>query len=650
MRLLNAKTYQLHSELGQDKPKYAILSHTWEEEEVLFEDIRRASRAGIESKRGFYKLKQACEQALADGYDFVWVDTCCINKGSSAELSEAINSMFRWYTEASVCYAYLSDAIYGKELPLSQSRWFGRGWTLQELLAPDHVHFYDRNWLYLGSRISLATEIASITGIHDMILIRGHTDPLPTAQVSRVACTRQLNSASYVCWYCGQTIEISVRKALLRLTIAQRMTWASKRETTRLEDSAYCLMGLFEVHMPLIYGEGAKAFYRLQEAILRSSRDHSILAFRATEAWARTQGSFSQLLAPHPSYFRDDIRNEWMPYAKAINMSLAGNSLSVELSICPLRSDDMCLDLFRGRYLGILDCTIGDDPLARPAILLEAIDGRKKRFRRCAAEPVLLQLSIGNVSEAVLLRRYADEVITRRVEYNPKDIKRCHITIVEEEVEEKERLWCPPVRINIAASTSSTYHEYVASPGFVGDYAVSSPKDTIHVIAFYSQDYEDYFIAWGSFAAPMDRDGFNEGLWCRVWTLSQLFELFECAQSSPREDVHIEDVVREVAFLSIADDYTPRAERFPARGEVFLSDSTSPKIKIKAFVSRISFLGRAASQINVIAETQDEAHSGKAVTVKQRDDTEHTSVAKLVDADESDIAPYLEMPIFDMAD
>ncbi|KAI1566051.1 HET domain containing protein [Pyrenophora tritici-repentis] len=650
MRLLNAKTYQLHSELGQDKPKYAILSHTWEEEEVLFEDIRRASRAQIESKRGFYKIQRACEQALADGYDFVWIDTCCINKGSSAELSEAINSMFRWYTEASVCYAYLSDAGYGKELSLSHCRWFGRGWTLQELLAPDHVHFYDRNWSHLGSRISLATEIASITGIHDTILIRGHTDPLSTARVSRDAYTRQLNSASYVCWYCGQTIEVSVRKALLRLTIAQRMTWASKRETTRLEDSAYSLMGLFEVHMPLIYGEGAKAFYRLQEAILKRSRDHSILAFRATETWARTQGSFAQLLAPHPSYFRDDIRNEWMPYAKATNMNLVGNALSMELSICPLRSDDMCLDLFRGRHLGILDCTIGDDPLARPAILLEAIDDRKKRFRRCAAEPVLLQLSIGNVSEAVLLRRYADEVITRRVEYNPKEIKRCQITIVEEEVEEKERLWCPPIRINIAASTSPTYHEYVASPGLVGDYVVASPKDTIHVLAFYSQDYEDYFIAWGSFAAPMDRDGFNEGLWCRIWTLSQLFELFENAQSSPREDVHVEDVVREVAFMNIADGYTPRDERFPARGEVVLWDSTSTTLKIKAFISRISFLGRAAFQLNVMAETQDEAQSGKAKIVEQRDGTEHTSVAKLVDAEDSEIAPYLEMPLFDMTD
>jgi len=409
MRLLNAKTYRLHSQLGQDKPKYAILSHTWEEEEVLFEDIRRTSKAKVKSKKGFYKIKHVCEQALADGYEFVWIDTCCINKASSAELSEAINSMFRWYTDASICYAYLSDATRGQESLLSRCRWFGRGWTLQELLAPDHVHFYDQNWSYLGSRISLATEISNITGIHETILTRGHIDPRPTTQVPGDACTGKLNSVSYICWYCGQTIGVSVRKALLRLTIAQRMIWASKRATTRLEDSAYCLMGLFEVHMPLIYGEGPKAFYRLQEAILRRSKDQSILAFRATEAWARTEGNFSQLLAPHPSYFRDDIRNEWMPYAKATTMNLVGNELSTEMSVCPLRSDDMCFDLFRGKHLGILDCTIGDDPLARPAILLEAINGRKKRFRRCAAEPVLLQLSVGKASEAVLLRRYADE-------------------------------------------------------------------------------------------------------------------------------------------------------------------------------------------------------------------------------------------------
>jgi len=180
---------------------------------------------------------------------------------------------------------------------------------------------------------------------------------------------------------------------------------------------------------------------------------------------------------------------------------------------------------------------------------------------------------------------------------------------------------------------------------------MASQKGTVHVLAFYSHDYEDYFIAWGSFAAPLDEDGFNEGLWCRIWTLSQLFEFFEDSQSSPREYVEIEDVVRDVVLMHTADGSTPRDQRFPTKGDVVLSDSTSTKLEIKAFVSRISFLGRAAFQLNVIAETQEEVHAVEAVPVEQKDDgSKQASVATLVDADESERAPYLEMPLFDMMD
>ncbi|RMZ70871.1 HET domain containing [Pyrenophora seminiperda CCB06] len=203
--------------------------------------------------------------------------------------------------------------------------------------------------------------------------------------------------------------------------------------------------------------------------------------------------------------------------------------------------------------------------------------------------------------------------------------------------------------MNIDASTRSAHQEYVASPSLVGDYAVTSPKGTVHVIGFYSQEFEDYFVAWGSFAAPLDGDGFNEGLWCRVWTLSQLFELFDDVQTSPRENVDIEDVVREVVSMKTADSFTPREQKFPTEGEIILSDSTSIKLKIKTFVTKISFIGRAAFQLNVIAETQDEAHPIESALLHQGDDgSEHVLVAKLFDVDESDTAPYLEMPLFDM--
>jgi hypothetical protein len=150
MRLINAKSLQLeefHEELA---PPYAILSHTWGTKEVTYEDTFSASRFDSD-ELGSTKIKKSCAVALKDGFDYVWVDTCCIDKRSSAELSESINSMFRWYQKATVCYDFLSDVTTVEDVDfnipnmpceLSRSRWFTRGWTLQELLAPKHVRFF----------------------------------------------------------------------------------------------------------------------------------------------------------------------------------------------------------------------------------------------------------------------------------------------------------------------------------------------------------------------------------------------------------------------------------------------------------------------------------------------------------------------------
>ncbi|KAI0363550.1 HET-domain-containing protein [Pilatotrama ljubarskyi] len=192
------------------------------------------------------KVKRLCECARSNGYRYVWDDTCCINKESSAELSEAINSMFDWYSPAEVCYVFLSDVSAAqdpaeKDSAFRQSRWFTRGWTLQELIAPDDVVFLDQDWKPLGTKRNLASIIEEITGIDRGVL--SHSVNLDSISVSR------------------------------------RMSWASKRETTRVEDEAYCLLGLFGIHMPTIYGEGHKAFRRLQEEILRRIPDQSIFAW-----------------------------------------------------------------------------------------------------------------------------------------------------------------------------------------------------------------------------------------------------------------------------------------------------------------------------------------------------------------------------------
>lgn len=242
MRLLEYSddgTFSLTKDLvGNDIPEYAILSHTWEDdaEELTFQDLRDGTG---KNKSGYEKIRACGKQARRDGLRYFWVDTCCIDKTSSAELSEAINSMFQWYKRAKMCYAYLSDVLSGPGF--ATSRWFTRGWTLQELLAPKELTFYCRDWISIGSRKELSQVISMITGIGIEYLDGGD---LQTASIS------------------------------------QRMSWASKRVTTRGEDIAYCLLGIFGINMALLYGEGGiMAFYRLQEEIMRISDDHSIIAW-----------------------------------------------------------------------------------------------------------------------------------------------------------------------------------------------------------------------------------------------------------------------------------------------------------------------------------------------------------------------------------
>ncbi|KAK5651520.1 hypothetical protein OQA88_11974 [Cercophora sp. LCS_1] len=240
MRLLNSKTRGITKFISDKQiPKYAILSHTWGEEEVTFQDWQAPTI--IATKKGFKKIDLCCQQADKDGLEWVWVDT------SSAELSEAINSMFKWYRDSEVCYAYLQDVEAcpdesEQHSRISQSRWFTRGWTLQELIAPSDVIFYSEDWHALGTKFDLRYLLHSITGMEPKFL----------------CCEAPLEQAS----------------------IARRMSWAAKRETSRTEDMAYCLLGIFGINMPLLYGEGKNAFRRLQEELMRAYPfDHTLFAW-----------------------------------------------------------------------------------------------------------------------------------------------------------------------------------------------------------------------------------------------------------------------------------------------------------------------------------------------------------------------------------
>ncbi|EAQ90321.1 hypothetical protein CHGG_02256 [Chaetomium globosum CBS 148.51] len=270
MRLLEtapAAVPKLHEFIGSHTPAYAILSHTWDADEVTLQQLAAADLFALRGSARFDKIQGACALARTrDALDYVWVDTCCIDKTSSAELSEAINSMFAWYRDAAVCYVYLSDLKPGefrdlfRDLPAC--RWFTRGWTLQELVAPRKVLFFDREWNYRGSKKELAQLLETITNI-PMAVLRHEAE-------------------------------------LNHFAVARRMSWAANRETTRVEDVAYCLLGIFDVNLSLIYGEGIKAFARLQAAILQSTPDLSIFAW---VDYSITRREYAGILANGPAQF-----------------------------------------------------------------------------------------------------------------------------------------------------------------------------------------------------------------------------------------------------------------------------------------------------------------------------------------------------------
>ncbi|MCJ1278766.1 hypothetical protein MMC21_006584 [Puttea exsequens] len=290
MRLLNAATIELDEFFDSDVPKYAILSHRWEGDEASFQDFER----GVQGKRtGFAKIKQCCHAALYGGYEWVWIDTCCIDKKSSAELSEAINSMYNWYKQAQVCYVYLADVIWQQDSSDSnqasednfrKSLWFTRGWTLQELLAPRNVNFFDQSWRPIGTKDELAARISGITGIA-IIYLQPYTEPKLDEP-----CTKSL--------YCRGHHPVFKHAVSFKrdASVATKMSWVSKRQTSRIEDTAYCLLGIFDVNMPLLYGEGRKAFMRLQQEIIKQTDDESIFA------WAADKDR-SGMLADWPSDF-----------------------------------------------------------------------------------------------------------------------------------------------------------------------------------------------------------------------------------------------------------------------------------------------------------------------------------------------------------
>lgn len=223
---------------SNDIPRYAILSHTWgpDDEEVTFDDIKNGTG---QNKAGYTKIDFCARLAKESGLTFFWVDTCCIKKMDFTEVHEAINSMFKWYRDATRCFVYLTNvSLCGKshtdaaaspwKAAFRTSRWFTRGWTLQELLAPKSVEFFACKGEKLCERNTMAQEIHEITSIPKDALYG---------------------------------------TSLARFSAEERMRWAEKRTTTKQEDQAYCLLGIFGVYMSLIYREGENAMLRLKKEV-----------------------------------------------------------------------------------------------------------------------------------------------------------------------------------------------------------------------------------------------------------------------------------------------------------------------------------------------------------------------------------------------
>ncbi|KAI1766651.1 HET-domain-containing protein [Hypoxylon sp. FL1150] len=299
MRLINTSTLLFEEFIGRNIPEYAILSHTWDVDELSFKDMGDPEYIK-KKKKGHLKIRWTCDIAWESQIAYAWIDTCCIDKSSSAELTEAINSMYRWYERARICYVYLSDLPPSAPLDaaLKHCRWFTRGWTLQELVAPKSIHFFGQDWNYVGSKYDLTSQLEAITGIDRGIL--QHESSLRTVVVSK------------------------------------KMSWAAHRETTRIEDTAYCLLGIFNVNMPLLYGEEEKAFQRLQEEIIKSTNDPTIFAWTIPRTINSSQHPddkvYSSILAGSPDAF-SNIEHDSGPVYPPRELSVTNKRVKGQVSI-----------------------------------------------------------------------------------------------------------------------------------------------------------------------------------------------------------------------------------------------------------------------------------------------------------------------------
>jgi Heterokaryon incompatibility protein (HET) len=338
---------------------FICISHVWYdrgrpiEHEVLPEDLedhswRKRKRKGADKVLGACEAvrkwseqrSKALRKAGSKGDDqpveFIWIDTCCVDQKNPAEVSASINSMFRWYSEAIACFVYLHDLepSSSRDAKLTKCEWFSRGWTLQELIAAPEAEFYDAGWNPIGNKSAGSTmevDISRITNIDTAILRNAE----------------------------------QLRDCKLSL----RMAWAAGRTTRFEEDRAYSLLGIFNVQMPTLYGEGEEsAFRRLQEEIIKYSDDHSIFAWCNPEAAA---DDTTGLLAPSARCFQTSSTYRRAPRRSTVPYAMTNKGLSIEL--CLLQLDAV-------NYVASLDCEKDADHVI--GLYLRCISTETQEYRR----------------------------------------------------------------------------------------------------------------------------------------------------------------------------------------------------------------------------------------------------------------------------
>ncbi|VUC22964.1 unnamed protein product [Clonostachys rosea] len=432
MRILKTHEYKLleSKDIPDPFPPYAILSHTWisPKEEITYQDFKTKKEDidnGVYKQMGWAKVKDYCDRAAKDGWEWAWMDTCCIDKTNPADTQEAINAMFRWYQKAGICYARLDDVDAYKSIDEAQltdverpedgdldettgfnsilnnkqahdaigrslvkSKWFTRGWTLQELLAPHYLVFLDQRWHRIGTRESWSAEIKEACRIEPEHLTTFKPTDFTTC------------------------------------SIAMRLSWASSRETTVEEDETYSLIGLFGISLPLIYGEGRwRAFNRLQRELILVYNDDSIFAWTSSQSiqgLSNPQKQVNGILAPSIREFKSASQIQCFGYHDHIfSMTNRGLETNAKCWNCP--SD-------HSKFLIQLNC--GNEPSVHKGIFLryspngsyertndeQLVDMKRPDLRTWTSirerKPILIRS--GNLSgcqtASIFVLRYPEEV------------------------------------------------------------------------------------------------------------------------------------------------------------------------------------------------------------------------------------------------